>query len=230
MNAAPLAAGIFAKVPRAGFVKTRLVPPLTPEEAARIARVCLEETLRRFPAEVPAEWTLFLDGEPEAWLRRTAAGRRVGLAGQGAGDLGARLARAFRGFRDRGARRAIVIGSDSPTLAPERIRSAIECLEDADVVLGPTRDGGYYLVGAGVPCEELFARIPWGTDRVLAETMKRAAESGWRVTTLPAWYDLDGIQDLRRAALDAAALPALGALLASLLDRLREPGEAPVRR
>jgi rSAM/selenodomain-associated transferase 1 len=206
------------------LVKTRLVPPLTPEEAARVARVCIEETLRRFPAEVPADWTLFLDGEPEPWLTRLAAERGVALALQGSGDLGARLAGAFRALRDgggsrgdnRGARRAVVIGSDSPTLDPERVRTAIEMLDDAEIVLGPTLDGGYYLVGASVDCDALFREIPWGTERVMAATMERAAESEWRVATLPPWYDLDQVADLRRAASDAADCPALEGLLASL--------------
>jgi rSAM/selenodomain-associated transferase 1 len=225
-------AGIFAKIPRPGFVKTRLVPPLTPEEAARVARVCIEETLRRFPAEVRADWTLFLDGEPELWLERLAAERSVALARQGSGDLGTRLAWAFRSLRDCGAdgarRRAVVIGSDSPTLDPERIRAAIESLDDAEIVLGPTLDGGYYLVGASVDCEALFRRIPWGTEGVMAATMERAAESGWRLATLPPWYDLDQVADLRRAAADATGCPALEGLLTSLLDRVdraREPGE-----
>jgi uncharacterized protein len=231
--ARPAAAGIFAKVPRPGLVKTRLVPPLTPEEAARVARVCIEETLRRFPAEVPADWTLFLDEEPEPWLERLATERGVARARQGNGDLGARLARAFRFLRDHGARRAgapgarrvVVIGSDSPTLDPERVRMAIEILDDAEIVLGPTLDGGYYLVGASVDCEALFQGIPWGTERVMAATMERAAEAGWRVAILPPWYDLDQIADLRRAAADAAGCPALEGLLASLFDRAPDTGE-----
>ncbi len=218
-------AGIFAKVPRPGFVKTRLVPPLTPEEAARVARVCIEETLRRFPAEVPVDWTLFLDGEPEPWLERLVAERGVALARQESGDLGTRLAGAFRSLREAGASRAVVIGSDSPTLDPDRIRMAIEALDGAEIVLGPTLDGGYYLVGASVDCEALFDRIPWGTDGVMGATMDRAAEAGWRVATLPPWYDLDGVADLRRAAADAAGCPALEGLLASLSDRIPEPGE-----
>jgi glycosyltransferase A (GT-A) superfamily protein (DUF2064 family) len=233
-------AGIFAKIPRPGFVKTRLVPPLTPEEAVRVARVCIEETLRRFPAEVAADWTLFLDGEPEPWLERLAAERGVPLARQESGDLGTRLAGAFRslrgggrggggregGGREVGARRAVVIGSDSPTLDPERVRMAIEMLDGAEIVLGPTLDGGYYLVGASVDCEALFERIPWGTEGVMAATMDRAAQAEWRVATLPPWYDLDRVADLRRAAADAAGCPALEDLLASLSPRIRDPGPA----
>jgi len=221
------AVGIFAKVPRPGRVKTRLVPPLTSEEAALVARVCLEETLRRFPAAVPAAWFLFLDGDAGPWIERHAIESGVTLAPQGNGDLGERLARAFRALRGAGFERVVMIGADSPTLDPERIRDAVERLTTADVVLGPTRDGGYYLVGARVDCGELFRGMTWGHGGVAAATRERARSMGWEAALLPEWYDLDEVDDLRRSARDAAASsPALAALLASLGERLSVPSQA----
>jgi rSAM/selenodomain-associated transferase 1 len=216
------AVGIFAKVPVPGLVKTRLVPPLTHTEAAAVARVSLEETLRRFPGAVPAVWTLFLDGEPEPWIRTLAAGRGVAIEAQGAGDLGARLVRAFGAMHAAGARRAVVIGSDSPTASPAWIARALERLDDADAVLGPAHDGGYWLIGIRPGREALFEGIPWSTPDVAAETRRRAAAAGWSVAEAPAWYDLDGPADLARAAEDADPCPALQALIASLrLGNLR---------
>ncbi|HTM01624.1 MAG TPA: TIGR04282 family arsenosugar biosynthesis glycosyltransferase [Candidatus Omnitrophota bacterium] len=214
------AVALFAKTPRPGTVKTRLSPPLSPDEAAAVARVCLEETLRRFPAAVPASWTLFLDGALEPWLARLAANRGVAIAAQGDGDLGARLDRAFRALHEGGARRAVAIGADSPTLEPARIASALERLDRADAVLGPARDGGYYLIGIRPGREAIFSGIPWGTPGVADATRRRAAESGWTVAELPEWYDVDDAEGLRRAAADAAECPELLRVVAALGARL----------
>jgi uncharacterized protein len=210
------AVALFAKTPRAGFSKTRLSPPLTPDEAAAVARTCLEETLRRFPAAVSGAWTLFLDGEPEPWIAHLAAEHGVALAPQGAGDLGARLQRAFGALFAAGARRAVAIGSDSPTLDPARITEALERLDGADAVLGPASDGGYYLIGIRPGREALLEGIPWSTDAVAASTRDRAAREGWRLAELEAWYDVDDAEGLLRAGGDAEACPALARLVASL--------------
>jgi rSAM/selenodomain-associated transferase 1 len=220
------AIALFAKAPRAGAVKTRLSPPLTGDEAAAVARACLEATLRRFPPAVPGAWTLFLEGDPEPWLTRLAAERGVRLATQGTGDLGARLTRAFQALHAGGARRAVAIGSDSPTLDPARIAAALARLDDADAVLGPARDGGYYLIGIRPGREALFQQIPWSTPRVAAETRRRAAEAGWTMAELPEWYDVDDAEGLLRAAADAAACPELARLVESLRERLVKRVEA----
>ncbi|HYJ31887.1 MAG TPA: TIGR04282 family arsenosugar biosynthesis glycosyltransferase [Candidatus Binatia bacterium] len=215
------AVALFAKAPRPGSVKTRLSPPLSPDEAAAVARACLEATLRRFPAAVPASWTLFLDGALEPWLARLAADRGVAVASQGGGDLGARLARAFRALHDGGARRAVAIGADSPTLDPARIGEGLARLDGADAVLGPARDGGYYLIGIRPGREALFEGIPWSTPGVAEATRRRAAASGWTMAELPEWYDVDDAGDLLRAAEDAAECPELARVVAALWVRLR---------
>jgi rSAM/selenodomain-associated transferase 1 len=213
------AIALFAKIPRAGSVKTRLCPPLTSVQAAAVARICLEASLHRFPAVVPGAWTLFLEGDSEPWLERLAAGQGVRIAPQGEGDLGARLARAFRTMHGDGARRAVAIGSDSPTLDPARISQGLDRLEEADAVLGPSRDGGYYLIGIRPGREGLFEGIPWSTPHVAAQTRRRAAESGWTMVELPEWYDVDDAEDLRRAAADAEACPELARLVDLLGER-----------
>jgi rSAM/selenodomain-associated transferase 1 len=225
-----VAAGIFAKAPVSGRVKTRLVPPLTNDEAAAVARVSLEETLRRFPAAVPVAWTLFLDGldgvdgTAEPWLAALARARGVAIAPQGTGDLGARLTRAFAALRAAGAKEVVMVGSDSPTLDPARISEAFDRLRTADLALGPARDGGYYLIGTRDAADTLFEGIPWGTGSVAAETLRRAERSGSSVALLPEWYDLDEMADLTRAANDAADCPMLAALLATLLPSLAGRG------
>lgn len=144
---------------------------------------------------------------------------------QGPGDLGARMARAIRAELADRAAAVVLVGSDSPTLPPALLREAGEALRGAaDLVLGPAADGGYWLVGARLPCDELFAPpMAWGTPEVLPATLERLAglqAAGRAVHLLPFLYDVDTPADLRllRAELrlrpDAA--PATRALLLEL--------------
>jgi len=199
-----VALAVFAKAPVPGRVKTRLIPPLTPVEAARIARACLEESLRRFvPAAEGATASLYLDGDVDDSLLALCGSLDVPVVPQSVGDLGARLRSAFRAARSGGASKVLAIGSDSPTLDPARIREAIEALDTSDIVLGPTEDGGYYLIGTRRDADGIFDGIPWSTPNVARATLARAAALGLSVQQLPAWYDLDDVASLRRARDDA---------------------------
>jgi rSAM/selenodomain-associated transferase 1 len=200
------AVAIFAKAPVPGGVKTRLVPPLTPEVAAAVARACLETTLRRFVPAVNAPFTLFLDGEADWALRVLAAELGVPIVPQVGADLGGRLVAAFRSLRQGGATRTLAIGSDSPTLDPSRIADAIAALDADDAVIGPTEDGGYYLIGVRGEVDGIFNEIPWSTGAVAQATLERAAALGLSVRKLPEWYDVDDIASLRRALADGVTL------------------------
>lgn len=218
-----VAAALFAKAPVPGRVKTRLVPPLSPEEAARVAGALLAATMDSLVAALPARWTLFLDGEPDADLGSLASARGLRIRPQVPGDLGVRLSAAFRMLRSEGAARVVAIGADGPTLPPALLREAVEALAECDVVLGPTEDGGYYLVGLASSREEIFRGIPWGTDAVLSATLERAAEAGLSVRLLPSWYDVDSVEDLRRLLEEVRGQPAppgLRALVAALEGRI----------
>jgi len=216
------AGAILAKAPVAGAVKTRLVPPLTPAEAASVARACLLDTLRRGPAAVGAAWTLFLDGEADEALRQRAEADVVRILPQGEGDLGMRLERAFARLRDEGAGRVVAIGADSPTLDPARLAEAFDALLAHDVVIGPAEDGGYYLIGLSVDVGDFFRETPWSTGDVARVARERAAARGRSVATLPPWYDIDDAVTLRRAAREAASAGcrALVAALAPLHERI----------
>jgi len=219
VNDAALA--LFAKAPLAGRVKTRLVPPLTHEDAARVARASLEDTARFIVPGVAASWTLFLDGEADASLRRLAEETGLSISPQEGPELGARLKAAFRALRAGGARRVLAIGSDSPTLDPVRIQEAIESLAVCDVALGPSEDGGYYLIGASGSHESIFDEIPWGSSSAAAVTLERARALGLEVRLLAPWYDLDDVASLRRvyeAARPGSALR--GVLEDGLLEKL----------
>jgi len=198
------AVAILAKAPVPGRVKTRLVPPLTPEEAATVARACLETTLRRLVPAGGAPITLFLDGEADGALQAVARSLGVGVVPQVGADLGARLEAAFRSLRESGATRTLALGSDSPTVNPAWIARAIESLDTDDVVIGPTEDGGYYLIGLRGSTPALLRDIPWSTDSVAQATLDRARALGLSVDVLPEWYDIDDIPTLRRALADGA--------------------------
>lgn len=214
-----VAVALFAKAPVAGRVKTRLVPPLTPEEAARVARTLLEATVESLVGSLAARWVLYLDGEADDSLRALVSARGMGLRPQGEGNLGVRLAGAFRALRAEGAGRVLAIGADGPTLPPRLLAEAIDALSECDLVLGPTEDGGYYLIGAAVAEEGVFRDIPWGTSSVLVATLARATEAGRSVRLLPAWYDVDSVEDLRRLIEEVRRGPAPAGLRA-LIDAL----------
>ncbi|HYQ89024.1 MAG TPA: TIGR04282 family arsenosugar biosynthesis glycosyltransferase [Candidatus Binatia bacterium] len=218
MNDAAIA--LFAKAPLAGRVKTRLVPPLTHEDAARVARASLEDTARFIVPEVAAPWTLFLDGEADAAMQGLAEETGLSILPQEGPELGARLKAAFRALRERGARRVLAIGSDSPTLDPVRIQEGIESLGVCDMALGPSEDGGYYLIGTSGSHESIFDGIPWGSASAAAVTLERARAAGLEVRLLAPWYDLDDPASLRRAYETARPESALCKVLEGLKEKL----------
>ncbi len=213
---------LLAKTPAPGRAKTRLSPPLSPQEAASVARACLTATVESLVPAACVSWTIFLDGPEERWVAALAAAHGMRTARQTAGDLGARIRAAFRVLRSAGATRVIAVGADSPTLPPARITEAVLALASSDVVLGPTEDGGYYLVGTRVGDEAIFRDIPWSTGEVLSVTLERAEAAGLSVRLLPAWYDIDDPGDLKRLSDEVRNAGNAAGGLGELLDSLRE--------
>jgi rSAM/selenodomain-associated transferase 1 len=219
---------VFARAPLAGSVKTRLVPPLTPEQAVRVHIAALRDTVSRAARAVTdTALEVWAGGNGAEAAERIAAlvpGRTVRR--QGEGDLGARLAGAFAVAFESGGDRVAVLGSDHPTLPAAHIAAAFDALDVADAALGPSDDGGYYAVAlrrATWPrARALFDRIPWSSADVLKTTRDRARGVALSVADLPAWYDVDDVNDLERAFRDAEP----GSDLARLLD---EPDFAAFR-
>ncbi len=185
--------GIFAKEPLPGQVKTRLSPPLTPDEAAHFYRICLEETVARLTA-LPFPLTLFFAGGEAYFRSRFPQVRRVP---QASGNLGTRMDRALAHLLAAG-RPALLVGSDSPDLPTCRITEAFSALTVADAVAVPALDGGYVLIGERRHHPRLFIDIPWSTPEVLLRTRLRAAEMGLRWRELAPWEDVDDLPSLRR--------------------------------
>lgn len=201
---------LFAKMPVPGRVKTRLAPPLSPEDAAAVALACLQDSLERFSRGHDAAMTLFLDGAPDEALLAFAGRHAVPVQAQAPGSLGARLRAALEALLAQGHPCALAIGSDSPTLPPARIGAAIGALRAHDAVLGPTEDGGYYLLGVSRPRWALLEDVPWSTAQVAQVTRQRAADAGISLAELEAWYDVDDAATLRRALADSDPRSALG--------------------
>lgn len=204
---------IFAKAPVPGQVKTRLCPPLTPDEAATLhgsfvidmlertktAAAKLKLPLDRYLACAPSSTLVFFQIMEER--------QSVKLIDQAGDDLGARMLQAFATLFGKGYQRVLIVGTDIPSLPLDHYKQALALLDSHDVVLGPALDGGYYLIGLKQPRPELFTNIVWSTDRVLTATQEKAAGLGLKTALLPPWRDVDTIDDLI-ALMEASALDA----------------------
>ena len=196
---------IVAKAPRAGHVKTRLCTVVTPEQAADLAAAFIRDAIsiaRRAGADVRL---ICRDEEERALLHPLADGVTIHVQ-QGKG-LGAALESAFSLGLGRGSGVA-VLGADTPTLPPAAIATAFSALETcADVALGQTSDGGYYLLAARRLYPPLFRRMPWSTGHVAAETLRRCAALGLRTRLLAPWFDVDDAASLARLRADLESAP-----------------------
>jgi rSAM/selenodomain-associated transferase 1 len=199
----PVAVAVLAKAPLPGFAKTRLIPALGAEGAALLQARLIEHAVATACVARVGPITLWAaPDETHPLFHAIAARLGVALARQRGGDLGARLAGVFARLFARGFRAAVAIGSDAPTLPPRYLRDAVGILlgGEADVVLGPARDGGYYLIGLRSPAPRLFTGVPWSTGAVYESTIARARRANLSVASLPPWDDVDTIEDLGRLA------------------------------
>ncbi|CAA9499902.1 MAG: hypothetical protein AVDCRST_MAG31-311 [uncultured Sphingomonas sp.] len=186
---------IFAKAPVPGAAKTRLIPALGQEGAARLAAQMLTETTAAAVAADLGEPELCATpapGSPE-WAPVRPAGVR--MTDQGPGDLGERLARATDRVLAAGER-VLLIGSDCPELDATRLRAAAAALDRHDAVIHPAHDGGYALLGLTRFDPLLFSDIPWSTPSVAAETIARIRALGWSLHVGDTLRDIDEPKDL----------------------------------
>jgi len=183
-------------VPRPGAVKTRLAAALGPERAAAVARALAERVVGQTRPEAGeyGRVVVFTPAGARADLERWLPG--LELWEQEGDDLGARMDAAFARALRR-APRVLLAGTDVPHLGRAHVREAFAALERSDVVLGPARDGGYYLVGLRARQPALFAGMAWGGPEVLAATRERAAALALDVHLLPRLGDVDTLDDLR---------------------------------
>ncbi|MBI4715496.1 MAG: TIGR04282 family arsenosugar biosynthesis glycosyltransferase [Nitrospirae bacterium] len=202
---------LFAKAPVPGKVKTRLFPILTPEESAELYGAFVLDTVElmgRLEGVTP-----FIACHPsreEKYFQDLAAKHAIHLLDQEGEDLGARMERTFRALRGEGWDQVVILGTDSPTLPAAILASVFSALSagsaggetarvdgSSRVVIGPTFDGGYYLIGISGEPPPLFTDIPWSAPRVLEKTLERLDSPKISCTLLPFWYDVDTPEDLR---------------------------------
>lgn len=199
---------IVGKAPEPGRAKTRLVPPLTPTTAAYLYAAFLQDTLGLVPRLGWEQASLIHPAGAGAGLAPLLPASSVRLCEQHGTGLGDALRSAFAEHLDAGFEQVVLIGSDSPTLPQALVERSCAALDAHDVSIGPSLDGGYYLLGLRAPHLGLFDSIDWSTPRVFGQTLGRAHALGLRVHTLPAWYDVDQPADVDRLREHLKTLPA----------------------
>ena len=200
---------IMAKAPLPGEVKTRLVPPLSPEEAAELSRCLLLDLVEGLKSFQRADlFIAFTPVEHAAFFSETARGHFVCIPQRGR-DLGERMKHIFEDLFSKGYRNIVVIGSDVPVFPPRFLQDAFAALENSDCrfTLGPSRDGGYYLIGMNRYVPDVFQGIPWSSSRVLSATVQQLSALGLAPYFIPTWCDVDTVEDLRYLKSLADQLP-----------------------
>ena len=188
---------VFAKVPQPGAVKTRLTPVLDPDEAARLYEAFLRDALHQY-RNLDADVRLYLAG-PVKELADGIVPADVGIFEQNGDDLGARMQNALRESFDAGGERLCIVGTDHPTLPTGFIRQAFRSLASAaSICIGPSADGGFYLLGMNDRYDVLFDDMTYSHSRVFTDTLARVSRTDARLTVLPRWYDVDTPETLRR--------------------------------
>jgi rSAM/selenodomain-associated transferase 1 len=187
------ALAVMAKAPRPGRVKTRLSPPLTLDQTAALNTRFLRDTCENLATIPGAQGVISYTPAGDEALFQGIVPEDFGLVRQRGDAFGERLLAAAEDILALGYGAVCLIDSDSPTVPGAAFEQAVEALAQPGdrIVLGPSHDGGYYLIGMKQPHPEPFERITWSTGTVCAETLERCREAGIEVVLLPTWYDVD---------------------------------------
>lgn len=190
---------VFVKEPIPGRVKTRLTPRITPDEAAKLYKAFTLDIIsnarklkRNSVNNVTVAYTPI--GAEKAF--RKLVKQPTNFLPQKGKNLGERMKNAFKQSFAEGAKRVVIIGTDSPTLPVSYIQKAFDILKKIPIVIGPTFDGGYYLIGLSGLNDDIFDGIGWSTSRVFGQTLTRIKSLNTQVYVLPPWYDVDTSEDL----------------------------------
>jgi rSAM/selenodomain-associated transferase 1 len=213
---------IFTKPAVPGAVKTRLVPVLTPEQAAEFHLAALSDTIS-VAGQASEQVEVHVAGGAGDLASLQALHPDHVVRPQLGEGLGVRLSSAFRDAFASGLERVLILGSDHPSLPAQYLAEAWERLRAADVVFGPSRDGGYYCVAIrsrGWPeARSLFEEVPWSTPTVLEASLARARQAGLSVALIPEWYDVDRPEELDLLAREGDARSATVRYLRELAER-----------
>lgn len=188
---------IFVKYPQAGFVKTRLAKEIGNEEAALIYRRFVETILKQTNDTNFNRFIFYTPAHKRSQILEWLGHHLDTFAQEGKG-LGQRLSNAIESAFRKGAKKVVVIGSDIPAIDKKIILKAFKGLENNESVIGPSSDGGYYLLGLSSFNREIFKNISWGTNKVLKETINKLKRLGLRFNFLEKLSDVDNLNDLLR--------------------------------
>ena len=195
---------VFQRNEVLGKVKTRLAAGVGEEQAMEIYRYLLNKTYLALKEITVPVTTYFSEFIPENPIH-SAENKQLQLGG----DLGERMRNAFVAHLESGMEKVVLIGTDCPSLEGIHIVQAFEALEHSDLVLGPARDGGYYLIGMKRRADFLFEGITWSSELVLSQTLTLAAEQGLRSSLLPILEDIDSPEDWERYCSQNGDMPYL---------------------
>jgi uncharacterized protein len=218
------ALAVMTKAPRPGESKTRLVPPLTFEEAAALARALLMDQLNHLAEFSGAKLFIAYTPADAASIVHALAPRPFSCFPQAGKDLGARMREAFRYLFAEGFERVVLIGGDLPPIPAQTFDAAYAALSAGrDVVLGPSVDGGYYLVGMSRLVDDIFGGIHWSRADVLDRTLEKIRGAGLSYELLHLWHDIDRPEDLVRLYQQRNAF--LMKITLTVLQELKERGK-----
>ena len=215
--------GIFAKNWASGNVKTRLARSIGEQKAAEIYRIFVETLIERFSdistskvlaftPSGPESQSLFSSNQFSTWEKKP----------QIDGDLGKRMSFFFEAQFSKGLSKIVLIGSDSPNLPHKYVDQAFQSLRSHDVVLGPSNDGGYYLVGCKKQVSQIFRDIPWSTEHVWQNTIERLEKESIEYKVLEPWYDVDDWDDLQKLVADLNSDSVTDPILIRLREKITE--------
>ncbi len=188
---------LFAKAPIAGNVKTRLQPQITPVNSALLQEALIKDTINKMISKNNLDkFVYFWPAEQKNMFENFIGGLPIQLCCQSGKNLGEKMAQAFQDLFDKRFHKVVIIGTDSPTLPAKYIIKAFEKLNKSEIVIGPSADGGYYLIGLKEKVCPVFSSVDWGTSKVLSQTEKLIKENNVSLSLLPVHYDIDTIDNL----------------------------------
>ena len=207
---------IFLKYPEPGKVKTRLAKDIGDEKACAIYKLLAENVIKNILTKNPGTYDVHVfftpaDRETEirTWLKpilNDNQGIKTQFRTQAGSDLGERMSNAFKEIlQEKGCKKCIIVGTDCPEIDTTLIENAFDVLKEKDIIIGPCKDGGYYLLGMSRPVPvsfkqgivpDLFVDIDWSTDRVFEQTMEKVQKNNLSCSILKTLVDIDTIEDL----------------------------------
>jgi rSAM/selenodomain-associated transferase 1 len=190
-----------------GLTKTRLCPPLTLDEAARLYEVLLRDSISLANGLVGIDLAIAVTPPESIAYFKNISPPDTLLMPVECIDIGDCLTQVLGNLLDMGYPSALAFNADGPSVPQEYIQTAVNKLDACDVVLGPSEDGGYYLVGLKQLHAEIFVGVSWSTPKVLSQTLTKIKVLGLEAELLPPWFDVDNAADIERIRSELAKLP-----------------------